>query len=116
MGIGLLHTVYGLIIYRAVLSLLFQEKLFDTVQDGQYERGEVFWFMFFGFVLMILGGLVNWVEHRMRKLPYFLGWSLLAGALLGGLAMPVSGFWLMLVPSLGIIFKQRARRRRLWRK
>jgi hypothetical protein len=100
MAIGVLHTVVGLAIFRATLKELLAEGLVNTVH-GQPMRELAFWFLFFGFLGILLGALVDWCEARGQRLPAFLGLGLLALAAVCVTLMPVSGGWLLLVPALG---------------
>ncbi|HID28631.1 MAG TPA: hypothetical protein EYP19_01355 [Desulfobacterales bacterium] len=102
--IGILHSVFGFIVFRGVLAELGKELLFNTVDD-QPDREVAFWFLFTGFALLILGGLIHWVEQRQLALPSFLKWSFLAITLLGCFIMPKSGFWLLLIPTVGMYLR-----------
>ncbi len=62
-----------------------------------------FWFIFFGFLLIVFGALIDWCESKGIKLPLFLGWGLLTITIIGVMLMPVSGFWLVIIPSIGAI-------------
>jgi len=101
-AIGLLHTVFGLVGFRNILAMLLREGIFNTV-NGQPDREMAFWFIFFGFLLIVFGALIDWCESKGIKLPLFLGWGLLTITIIGVMLMPVSGFWLVIVPSIGAI-------------
>ncbi|MGD9367226.1 MAG: DUF6463 family protein [Desulfobacteraceae bacterium] len=103
--IGIVHSVYGFIVFRGILAELCRELLLNTV-DGQPNREAAFWFLFSGFALLIIGGLIHWVEQRRLAMPLFLKWSFLAITLLGCFIMPKSGFWLLLVPTVGMYLNQ----------
>jgi hypothetical protein len=55
--------------------------------------------------LILLGALTNWLEPQ-APLPRFLGWTLLAFAMAGIVLMPVSDFWLLLPPAVGILVRR----------
>jgi hypothetical protein len=101
-AIGLLHTVFGLVGFRNILAMLLREGIFNTV-NGQPDREMAFWFIFFGFLLIVFGALIDWCESKGIKLPLFLGWGLLTITIIGVMLMPVSGFWLVIIPSIGAI-------------
>ena len=103
-GIGVAHSMVGLVWFRPVLGILFDEGLFNTITLVQSpERESAFWFLFAGFALMIIGGLVNRIERLNGYLPPFLGWSFAVLTILGAMIMPVSGFWLLILPTIGMI-------------
>jgi hypothetical protein len=65
--------------------------------DSSLEWGAIFWSLQFGLVVILLGAAVRALEPRPAPVPLALGVALMA--LSGGLAMPISGFWLALVPA-----------------
>ncbi len=103
--IGIVHSAFGFIVFRDILAELGRELLLNTV-DGQPDREAAFWFLFSGFSLLIIGGLIHWIEQRQLALPLFLKWSFLAITLLGCFIIPKSGFWLLLVPAVGMYLHQ----------
>lgn len=66
-----------------------------------------FWFLFTGFALLIIGGLVVWIERNNMYTPAFLSWSFLSIAAVGAFMMPVSGFWLLFIPTIGLFRRPR---------
>ena len=103
--IGLIHTVFGCIVYKGVISKLANEMLFNTI-NRLPERLSAFWFLFSGFTLIIIGGLINWAERKQLELPLFLKWSFLSLTLIGCFIMPASGLWLMFVPTVGMFLQK----------
>ncbi len=94
LGVGALHTLFGLVAGRAALAEMARPGSVHTV-GGLSRPSLLFWFLMFGFVLLPLGHLCFWVERRLgRPLPAFLGWELLAVAMIGVVLDPRSGFWL----------------------
>ncbi|MFC4104134.1 DUF6463 family protein [Paenibacillus xanthanilyticus] len=94
---GLLHTVVGLALFTPDLIPIVTEGFWDTVvgEERLIHRENAFWFMMFGFVLMLLGYAVDWMLKKLGATPpVALGWLLMATCLLGAVIMPVSGFWL----------------------
>jgi hypothetical protein len=59
-------------------------------------RLALFWSACFGLALLLLGSLMRSLELRGQPLPKSFGWQLAALALVGGLSLPASGFWLAL--------------------
>lgn len=61
-----------------------------------------FWYLLFGFMTLMLGGLIDWTERKGVGTPAFLPWGFLALAVVGCVMMPASGFWLLSVPTAGL--------------
>ncbi|UOQ52553.1 DUF6463 family protein [Hymenobacter cellulosivorans] len=106
-GIGLLHTVFAIMVFSPIWAALVREGLLNTV-NRQLQREAAYWFLFFGFVVLLLGALIDWCEAQGSRLPAFLGWGLLAMTVVGVAVMPVSGMWLALIPAIGLIRQQTA--------
>lgn len=107
--IGLIHTIFGFVFMHRTLLHIVQSGVFNTIH-GQVEREAVFWFLFSGFSLIILGALINWIEKRGEILPDFLRWSFLAITITGIVIMPLSGFWLLLIPVTGFFMQSSGHR------
>lgn len=101
--IGVMHTLVGVIAFHAVLTTIFREGLFNSISlNHQPERESAFWFLFTGFALLIIGGLVVWIERNKMRTPAFLSWSFLSITVAGAFIMPASGFWLLFIPTIGL--------------
>ncbi len=105
-AIGVIHCVFGLIVFRKTLAELGREGFWNTV-NGQPHREFAFWFIFFGVLAILFGLLIDWCERKFHELPSFLAWSLLALTAVCCTLMPISGGWLFLIPSLGAIVRRR---------
>ena len=104
-GIGLLHTLFGLVVGRHRVTAIARDGLWNAV-GSDLGRNSIFWFLFTGFVLLILGHLCLWVERTsLRPVPALVGWELLALAALGIVLMPASSFWLVLSVAALIGFR-----------
>ncbi|WAS96603.1 DUF6463 family protein [Nannocystis punicea] len=103
---GILHEVVGLSLGGAIALEIVRDGYVGAVEVSR-EREVVFWFLVAG-VLMMIGGRALASLERERPLPREFGWWLLALALLGGLAIPVSGFWLA-VPMAALVFARSRR-------
>ena len=101
MVIGLIHSAVGFWLLKDTVVEVFREGLLNTVH-GQPMREATFWFLFFGFLVIILGVVLDFSESRGFPLPSFLGWITLAFTVGALLIMPVSGFWLVLIPLIGL--------------
>lgn len=112
-GIGVLHTVFGVFQGSRIFSQLAQAT-FPTEAGRQLviglARQYVFWFLFGGFMMLLLGHFLMWSERRGRRVPSFVGWELIALSLIGIALMPASGFWLVLALGAYIIVVSRRAR------
>jgi hypothetical protein len=102
--IGILHSIFGLVVFRGILGGLLREGLLNTV-DMQPDRNAAFWFLFGGFALLIIGGLIDWAEKKKLALPSFLRWGFAVLTVVGCVIMPKSGFWLLIVPTVGLFLR-----------
>src|SRR5918992_3613868 len=92
-GIGVLHLLLFLWFGRRVLVAIANEGFWNTV-DASRDRQMIFWTLMTGAFGLLLGQLALWVEAHGKRLPGFLGWQIIAIALIGGVLMPESGGWL----------------------
>ncbi|MCI4669553.1 MAG: DUF6463 family protein [Bacteroidia bacterium] len=104
-GIGLIHTAFGMVVFWSIFAEILNEGLFNTVNQ-QPIREAFYWFEFFGLVLMILGALINWMEFKQEAIPGFLKWSLLGMSAVMVFIQPVTGAWLMAIPLFGMFWTQ----------
>lgn len=103
-GVGLIHLFLGILLFHAPLGEMLASGWVNSVGDREPHRYLAFWFFIAGFITLLLGYLIDWVERVSRlPVPAALGWSLLAIAVVGAAASPVSGFWLLFIPALGTI-------------
>ncbi len=102
--IGCIHSLFGVVVLRSTLAVLWNEGLINTV-NGQPDREFAFWFIAFGVLTMILGGFVDFCEKRKVPVPRFFGWALLVFTALVVTIMPISGGWLVLIPAIGSILR-----------
>jgi len=101
-AVGFIHTLFGVIVFKSTLAILFHEGFFNTV-NGQSDRELAFWFISFGVLAMILGWCMDWIESQGTGFPRSLGWILLIFALIVIIIMPISGGWLILFPAIGAL-------------
>jgi hypothetical protein len=97
-AIAALHFAFGLWFGRGPLREIVRDGLVDAV-DPHRDRQLVFWFLIFSVPCVLLGQLLLFMERRALAPPRSLAFGLLGTAILGALLMPVSGFWLVLVPA-----------------
>ena len=103
--VGIIHSIFGLVAFSGIISSVLSEGVFNTV-NGQASREWAFWFLFFGFLLIIFGLLLDWCEKSGIELPRFLPWSLLIFTILLVVIMPVSGGWMMFIPCIGLFVRR----------
>lgn len=103
---GLLHQAVGLVVARDTVLAVLRDGFVGAIEPDP-ERMIVFWYLVAGFLMLFAGRALLEIE-RARPLPAALGWWLLALGVGGGLAIPASGFWLV-VPQ-GLLVLARARR------
>jgi hypothetical protein len=105
-AIGLIHTLFGIVVFRGTLLMLLSEGLVNTV-NAQPVREQAFWFLYAGFGWIILGVLIDSLERARIFLPGFLGWAFLAMIVVGVVIMPISGLWLFGAPTAAMLYRSR---------
>jgi len=105
MAVAAVHCIVGGVVFGTTWRALLAEGLFGTVH-GQRERALPFWFLSFGLLALLLGGLVDHLERQASPLPPVVGWGLLAllAAMLS--VMPASGGWLLLPAVAGALWRR----------
>jgi hypothetical protein len=104
-SIALLHCAVGVALAWQPLRAILADGAIGAV-DPHLDRMAAFWFMFFGFLLLLLGEALRLWEGS-AKLPARVGYGLLALCGTGALIMPISGFWLGVVPAALILRRAR---------
>jgi hypothetical protein len=110
MAVAALHAVFGLWIGRRPLLAMARDGFVNAV-DPHLDRSLAFWFLLMSPLLWIVGRFALWLASEGRRPPAWLGRSLLALALVCAVLMPVSGFWLILLPATWLWLAARAPRR-----
>ena len=105
MLVAAIHTVYGLVVFRADLLAMARQGFFDTVGQ-EPQRAAVAFFMLFGFLLAVLAQATTALERSgQNALLRPMGWSLLLLCAMAVLLMPASGFWLV-APALWALLRR----------
>lgn len=110
--IGAGHTALGAVAYRDSLAAMLRGGV-GSAGEGAWSPAETarrqraFWFEVSGVALVLLGDAVGAQERSVQRPPRRLGWAVGALAVLGGAAMPVSGFWALLVPAAVLVRRGR---------
>jgi len=105
LAITTIHLLLGAIIFSAPLLLLLQQGWWNTVGPSNLETAVAFWFMLFGFPLLML--IYSMWESNALVSRGFLYFSLISSILLG-LAIPFSGIWtLTLLCTIALIMSNK---------
>lgn len=103
-GIGMVHNLLGFVLGAAPLLEILSAGGFNAVTDDRPWRLAIFWFLWFGWALMLLGGTWHWAERSGLTLPRWGGAALIALGLGGAFFMPVSGFWLVVPVGVWVLW------------
>jgi hypothetical protein len=101
-SVGVIHSLFGLAFMKTTLTVLWSEHLFNTV-NGQPAREAVFWFLYTGFLLLIIGVLIDQTERHRLAVPWFVICAFVLLTVVGLVVMPISGIWLLLPPVVGLV-------------
>jgi hypothetical protein len=104
-GIAVIHLGVGLLLAQPPLRAILADGVVGAV-DPHIDRMAIFWFMFFGLLLLLLGEVLRAWESVATP-PARIGYGLGALSLAGGLLIPASGFWLALLPAVLLIHRSR---------
>ena len=110
--IGAAHTALGAVAHRDALAALVRGGVGSAGEGPRppaetAARQRAFWFEVSGVALVLLGDAIGAQERRGQRPPRRLGWAVGTLAVLGGAAMPVSGFWALLVPAAALLRRGR---------
>lgn len=109
-AVGLIHTLFGLVVFSSTWRLLAGEGWLNTV-NGQPEREFPFWFLTAGVLTLLLGAVVDHVEASGESWPRFIGWGLVALTVPILAIMPISGGWLLAPAVIGALVRRPSLRR-----
>ncbi|NEQ51840.1 MAG: hypothetical protein F6K11_17150 [Leptolyngbya sp. SIO3F4] len=105
--IAICHSIVGFIVYRSVLDNIFNDGVFNTIAIGENpNRESAFWFLYTGFMLLLIGGFVDYLERLDLDIPLVLIIAFSTLTIIGIAVMPVSGFWLLVPPVLGLMTRE----------
>ncbi len=105
MVVGVVHCLFGFVFLGGYLSPILAEGVFNTV-NGQPERELVVWFLVTGFLLILLGLMIDRSEARGVGWPAALAWGFAALTLAILVIMPISGGWLLVPAAIGLIVRR----------
>lgn len=115
-AISIIHVLVGGWVFASPLADIGRNGLFNAVAPDPFspyfDREDAFWFMMFAPLLFSIGQLCCWAKAQEIAFPAFLGWNLLAVALVGIFFEPISGFWLVILPATLIVVAARKTKER----
>jgi hypothetical protein len=100
---GILHNAIGVLIGYPQLRDIALAGFFNTVDSDIY-RQAIFWFLFSGFLMILIGQLFLSMK---TPIPAGVGLNLLLLCVVGAILMPASGFWLGIPQAVYIIVSSR---------
>ena len=114
---GIIIIIIGLLHTKLVVSsggcgkqfLSFSKSYFYRISGGMdelpanvgktnFETFAVFWFFYFGIIIIPLGLLVHFVEREKRVLPHYFTISYLIVVIIGSYMIPNSGMTFFMLP------------------
>ena len=93
-GTAILHTVVGLTLGYTQLQAIAQSGLLNSI-DPHFDRMAIFWFLSYGALLFIIGGMMRWMQRQTGRLPAWLAWMFWGMGVPSVILMPISGLWLL---------------------
>lgn len=107
-GVGVLHSLLGLFVFAAPLRQLIDSGWLNALGSRDPMRNLAFWFVFGGVFTVLVGYLIDWIERLPGAVvPRPAGWTLLVTAVVGVFLAPLSGFWLVFPPAVGVLVQSR---------
>ena len=111
-AIAILHAIVGLAAYFPQWQAIAQAGWFNVVAPDPwapiFDREDAFWFMMMTPFLLILGQLCFWADRRQLALPISVSGILLSSAIAGIFFIPTSGFWLVFIPNVMMLYSSKA--------
>jgi Family of unknown function (DUF6463) len=101
-AISIIHGLSDILYYFEPWSDIVRNGIFNAV-DPYFDRGTAFWMLMLSPLTFASGQLCFWAQENNIRLPVFIGWNLLITSVFGAFLMPISGFWLIIPPSLFIL-------------
>lgn len=98
---GAIHCISGIVTFSDPLRELVRSGYAASLGLGVHpERGEGFWFVTTGVLLMNVGLLARSYLRQSGTLPASFSWSFFAIALALAFALPDSGIWMVLLQGI----------------
>ena len=100
-AVGVVHCIVGAVLFSDSLAGILRDGIWNAV-DGYPGRPLAFWFEVVGLLTILLGSLVDQIDGQ-GQIPGLVRYGFPVLALLGIIAMPAGGGWLLLPPAIGLI-------------
>lgn len=95
-----IHTAIGLLLFWKPVSELVLAGVWNGIGSA-IDRSNAFWFLFFGVLMWVIARMLRWLTNEQGiPIPRFVGWQMLVLSVIGGICMPVSGFWLVILQAV----------------
>jgi hypothetical protein len=108
MIVSILHGIVGIFFYAPQWQAIAQDGWFNVIAPNPFtpifDREDAFWFMFLTPFIFLIGKLCVWVDQQKLHLPISFSITILATVLVGLFLMPISGFWLALLPAVLMLY------------
>ncbi len=104
MIVSLLHCYFAISSFPEELSTIAKSGFYNAISNT--EESLAVWFLLFGAQLFIIGLALFHLKAAELKTPKSLIAALFLITSIGALLMPASGFWLLFVPLLAMLFEK----------
>lgn len=104
---AIIHNIVGFVMGWSVLQDIVKDGFVNTVNE-QMDRNAIFWFLFSGFIMLLVGMMMqNMIRENQKPVPNYIAYYLLVISVIGCIMMPASGFWIVLPQCAIIIFSRK---------
>jgi hypothetical protein len=110
--VSIIHGIGGVVLYSRQWQAIAQDGWFNAVAPNPFapifDREDAFWFIFLTPFIFLLGKLCLWLDRHELNLPMSFSITILTTVLTGLLLMPVSGLWLVLIPTVMMLYSSKS--------
>ncbi|MEO1554963.1 MAG: DUF6463 family protein [Pseudomonadota bacterium] len=100
--IAVIHSALAIVLYSSFYAQFAQRGVWGSVTSNDDRLA--LWFLAAGAMMFLIGYCFLYMSH----VPKLAGVILAGIAVVGGVLLPASGFWLILPPALGILIAKPA--------
>lgn len=106
-AVGVIHNLFGLVAgliqvpgtKRKLFAEIINMGVFNSI-DPDPMRMALFWFIWFGWAIILCGMGMHHLERTTKSLPQAMQIGLVGLCVGGCVMMPISGFWLALAVAI----------------